>query len=609
MSKPKHKLLSDSLVLKAVMTTSTDSIFVKDLNGRYVYANQHIMHENDILSPDDMVGKTNYDFFSKDFADVLAEQEKQIIKTGTPIIGSVIPYTWPNGQQEWRSTSKSPVYDDDDNIIGILGISRNVTEVEKAKQKVLLNEKKFRQMIENISEIIMILDESGSITYTSPNVYNVFSFHPKEIVGTKFMDFVFQEDKKIADAGLSGVIKNNSSTEISEFRIVDGKKEIKHIHLCSKNLLTDPPINGILINFRDITVQVKQDSKIRYLSYHDTLTDLYNRSFFEEEKQRLDTERQLPISIIMGDVNGLKQTNDTFGHVEGDKLLVTVAKILKESCRCEDIVARVGGDEFCILLPKTTLEVAETICARIRSACADCPYDEQNDTFRPSISLGCATKSKKGVTLESIYKSAEEYMYKEKRLIHHSTHDSIVDSFKKRMQEHQIRDQDDPDRMVELTINLGKALNLPDEQLLELDLLSRLHDIGKTCLDDNLLAKPGKLTEEEWKKVKRHPEFGFRIASASDELIRISNLILCHHERWDGKGYPKGIHQKEIPLLSRIVALIDAYEAMTQDRPYRKAMTKKAAIQEIVDNAGKQFDPEISRIFVEKVLGEPWPNQ
>ena len=197
-------------------------------------------------------------------------------------------------------------------------------------------------------------------------------------------------------------------------------------------------------------------------------------------------------------------------------------------------------------------------------------------------------------------------MYHKKLLEHNTTHSSIIDSIQATMHESSNETEKHSDRMIKLSIDLGAALGLSDEQLLELDLLSRLHDIGKICIDESILSKPGKLTEVEWAKVKRHPQVGYKIAQASTELVQISEFILSHHERWDGNGYPQGLSGTDIPLLSRVIAIIDAYDAMTQDRPYRKAMPKEYAINEIIDNADKQFDPQIARVFIEQVLHEPW---
>ena len=144
-------------------------------------------------------------------------------------------------------------------------------------------------------------------------------------------------------------------------------------------------------------------------------------------------------------------------------------------------------------------------------------------------------------------------------------------------------------------------MSLNDQQLDELQLLATLHDIGKMSIGDNILSKNDKLNDEEWMEMKKHPAVGFRIAQATSERIPIANFILCHHERWDGKGYPQGLSTNAIPLLSRILSIVDAYDAMTFDRPYRLAMSKSEAIEEIKRNSGTQFDPSIAELFIKLI--------
>src|SRR5665648_497336 len=347
-----------------------------------------------------------------------------------------------------------------------------------------------------------------------------------------------------------------------------------------------------------------QNEEISYISYHDFLTGLYNRIYFEEEKKRLDTPRQLPISIIMGDVNGLKLINDGFGHSKGDEVLIEIAKILKSCCREEDIVSRIGGDEFGILLPKTDSQSAQRICDSIYDTCKG--YALDGSSIYPSISLGYVTKNFETETMDNILMTAEESMSRHKLLESKSAHSSIIASIKVIMFEKSQETEEHAERMAQLSKSIGLAMSLTDDQLNELELLATLHDIGKMGVDAKILSKPGKLSDEEWAEMRKHPEVGFRIAQATSELIPIANYILCHHERWDGKGYPQGLIGEQIPLLSRIVAIADSFDAMTNDRAYRSAMTKGEAIEEIRRNSGTQFDPEVTRVFIEKVLGQEW---
>jgi diguanylate cyclase (GGDEF)-like protein/PAS domain S-box-containing protein len=365
---------------------------------------------------------------------------------------------------------------------------------------------------------------------------------------------------------------------------------------------SDGTVLGLIGISRDITERRKREEENLYLTYHDILTGVYNRTFFEEQRRLLDIEQQMPFSIIVGDINGLKLINDAFGHEEGDKLLVEMAKILRACCRDKDIICRIGGDEFCILLPQTDAQSAKSIVNIIKNKCEDYSNEAGKETYYASISLGYATKLKIEEPFEKVFRVAEEFMYRLKLLEYKSIHSSIISSIKTTMFEKSNETEEHAERLAELSRKLGMALGLDNEELNELELLATLHDIGKIGIDDRILTKPGKLTENEWSEMKKHPEIGYRITSTSPELQHISEYILSHHERWDGKGYPQGLSGKNIPLLSRILAIVDSYDAMTQDRVYRKAMTRDAAIEEIMKNVGTQFDPEIARIFVDDVL-------
>ena len=306
----------------------------------------------------------------------------------------------------------------------------------------------------------------------------------------------------------------------------------------------------------------------------------------------------------MGDINGLKLINNGFGHSKGDELLIEITKILKSCCREEDIISRIGGDEFEILLPKTDSQSAQRICDSIYGTCKG--YALDGSSIYPSISLGHATKNFETETMNNILMAAEEYMSRHKLLESKSARSSIIASIKVIMFEKSQETEEHAERLRQLSKSIGVAMFLTDDQLNELELLSTLHDIGKMSISADILSKPGKLSDEEWIKIKKHPEVGFRIAQATSELVPIAEYILCHHERWDGKGYPQGLIGEKIPLLSRIMAIVDSFDAMTNDRAYRVAMTKEEAIEEIRRNAGTQFDPEVTRVFIEKVLGQEW---
>ncbi|MBI9102837.1 MAG: PAS domain S-box protein [Spirochaetales bacterium] len=356
---------------------------------------------------------------------------------------------------------------------------------------------------------------------------------------------------------------------------------------------------GCALIFRDITVDSRRQDKISFLSFHDSLTGIYNRAFMEEELKRLDTVRQLPLSIIIGDVNGLKLANDVFGHKEGDNLLKAIAGIMLSCCREEDVIARWGGDEFSIILPKTDQKTADKICDRIRNKC------EKTTSTRitPSIALGSASKVDPDELTDGVLREAEDRMYRQKLLDDRSVRSDILSSLKKSMFEKSYETEEHTKRMLKICSMFGKALNLPSNLQSDLNLLAIMHDMGKIAVPVHILGKIGPLTNDEWSEIQKHPEAGYRISQSSQELSSIADYILAHHERWDGTGYPRKLKGKEIPELSRIISIVDSYDVMTNGRVYKAGIPSEDALCEIEKCAGTQFDPELSVQFIKIMRG------
>ena len=347
--------------------------------------------------------------------------------------------------------------------------------------------------------------------------------------------------------------------------------------------------------------RIKSEEKIWYFGFHDPLTDLYNRNYFDEELVRLDTERQLPLSIIMGDVNGLKLVNDAFGHKEGDRFLQKMAQIIKESCRQEDIIARWGGDEFMILLQKTGAEAANEVVKRIKTGCEEA----ENEPIKPSIALGVATKNIPDEKIEDVLKLAEDRMYRNKLKESKNPANSIISILESCLRNKKFETEGHRKRIGQLVLKIGQELRLSKSKMEELSLLALLHDIGLLAISDDILYKPGPLSIEQWAMIKKHPEIGYRIAKTSPETAPIAEDILSHHECWDGSGYPQGLIGESIPLLARILAIADAYDVMTHNRPYKKAISSEEAIKEILNYSGSQFDEELVKIFIKVIEDNP----
>ena len=356
-------------------------------------------------------------------------------------------------------------------------------------------------------------------------------------------------------------------------------------------------IIGLIGISRDVTFRKLEEERILYLNTHDTMTGLHNRAYLAEAGKNLDQPEFLPLTVVMGDINGLKLINDSLGHTRGDQVIAASADILSNCLRPGDAVARTGGDEFTVLLPNTDDAAAEAFVESVRGACRARATTMDELRFA-SLSLGWATKHRPEESLDEVRKAAEDAMYHRKIFQQRSLHNSILSSMKKTMLEKSDETEAHAERLAQLSQRLGKALKLPDESLVTLELLSTLHDIGKIAIDKNILTKVEPLTDADWQEIRKHPEVGYRIAQASPDLMHIAEYILSHHERWDGRGYPRGISGTAIPMLARILSVVDSYDAMTQDRSYRKAMPLPAALDEIRRNAGTQFDPMIAGAFL-----------
>ena len=346
----------------------------------------------------------------------------------------------------------------------------------------------------------------------------------------------------------------------------------------------------------------KREKKLYHLSHYDQLTNLANRRFFELEFERLDKEENYPLALIMADVNGLKLINDSFGHEAGDKLLKNIGHAMKVSCEENQLVSRIGGDEFIILLPNSNMKYAEERIREIRKIIGK----SNLYNIELSVSFGIGIKFNKDENISDIIRKAEDNMYSNKLIEGPSMRSRTIDTIVQTLYEKNPREEAHSHRVSELCKEMGVQLEMSKEKMGKIEKVGLLHDIGKVAISDTVLEKPGALTKEEFEEIKRHPEVGYRILSTINEMSEIAEYVLAHHERYDGNGYPKGLKGDEIPLISRIIGIADSYDAMISDRPYRKGLSEDIAVKEIIKNAGTQFDPNLAKIFIEGVLEKEW---
>ncbi|MEN1760144.1 HD domain-containing phosphohydrolase [Anoxynatronum sibiricum] len=359
-------------------------------------------------------------------------------------------------------------------------------------------------------------------------------------------------------------------------------------------------VTGVVVVFRDFTEKKEKQDKILHLSYHDQLTGVYNRHFFETELKRLDAHRNLPLSLLILDLNGLKLINDAFGHQVGDQAVQRVAAVMQQACRNDELIARIGGDEFVIILPNTRKEDAEKLAMRIQQRISEVPLKE----LQISASVGWATKEEEPESIAAIFKEAEDKMYRRKLMVSQQVHLDTINMVLNTFYENHQQEKNHAWQVARLCEAMGSALGLESESVERLQKTGYMHDIGKGALPQELLKKTADLTPDERRVVERHPELGYQMLRSSQEYAAIAENVLGHHEHWDGSGYPRGIVGEKIPLEARIVALAEAWDSMTTHRPYRKARTPEAALKEIKALSGIRFDPELVPVFESVLMKE-----
>lgn len=375
-----------------------------------------------------------------------------------------------------------------------------------------------------------------------------------------------------------------------------------------------------------VKIEKEYTEKLANLANIDGLTVVYNHRFFHDVlKDVIERSRKenFPVSLIFTDIDYFKHYNDLYGHQKGDEVLRKIGFILKSSVRSGDIVARYGGEEFAIILPHTSekdcLDVAERIRAEVENSKFEGEENQPNGQI--TISLGVSTFPDKANNEIELVKSADDALYRAKFFNKNrvETYYSVLEELKKDIEaEHidlitsiktlisviNVKDRytyGHIERVVMFAKLLGNKLGLTEEEKKTLKYGAYLHDIGKINISKDVLNKKMRLTDDEWKIMKQHPANGVDLIKPVESLKQIIPLILHHHERYDGRGYPSGLKGNAISYLTKILTVVDSFDAMTSNRPYSNRKTYEEAVEELRRCAGTQFDPNIAEAFIEVV--------
>ena len=463
---------------------------------------------------------------------------------------------------------------------------------KQAEELLRKSEEELKTVIDNMTDVVAMADVEGRFTYISESNYHLTGYKPEELLGKSIFGLINEEDLSLTgEVFKESFLKGRKGARV-EYRIRNKNGKYTWVETIGSIVLDDNgQPSGVLFTSRDITERKKAEQQIYYLGFHDQLTGLYNRHYFE--KCREDLKDTPVLSVIMTDVNGLKLINDTYGHQAGDELLRKYAELLRRSFKESDLIFRWGGDEYVIILKNTEEAKSWDLCNRLIKHCGvtfvkDIPL---------SISVGISSKQQ-GEDIDKAIQEAEDMMYKNKLNESKSSKSLIMKTLLETLSEKSFETKEHIERMGIIGRKIGERLSFSPSELSRLETLTMLHDIGKINLDSHILLKEIALTGKEWEEIKKHPEVGYRITRTAEEFAYVAEEILAHHERWDGKGYPRGLRGEDIPYLARLLNIIDSYDVMSNGRPYKEKMTLEEIIEEIEKCSGKQFDPELAEVFI-----------
>lgn len=468
-------------------------------------------------------------------------------------------------------------------------LSEKIIELEAMNQALIKSERQNSAILNVLPDLLFVYDAKGTFIDCKVSETSALILPPKDFLGKNLSDIMPSD---IADKAKLAIKKTLQDNQVQRFEYsLEIDDDVMHF----ETRMVKSADQEVLAIVRDITSLKREQDLIIDLSYKDHLTGLYNRRYLDEMIDKSSHDRKFPSSVLMIDVNGLKLTNDAFGHLVGDKLLMRVATILKETCPLNSIITRIGGDEFVVITDEfdslQTEALVEKLYERLKS--------EKVDEVFVSVSIGWEVRNSKEMPFRDAFIRAENFMFRRKLIESQSMRNQTIKAIMVTLNEKREREKRHSEQVSIIARRIGVKLGLGEQAIKELEITGLLHDIGKIVVKDEILNKPGKLTSEEYDEIKRHSESGYQILKSVDAYSSLADDILAHHERYDGTGYPRGLKGNDIPIAARIIAVADAYEAMISDRTYRKGMDHDLAIVEIKKNSGIQFDPEIVAAFID----------
>ena len=566
----------------------------------YIFAHQRVTKVNQAmlnqyrLKEEELLGLTPNDMFAHDLEEG-RRVWRDFFDQGQLHVDTREQRT--DGTQMWIEGDYICLYDKKGRIIGHFGNQQDVTLRKEAEKLLKASQLRYDQLAERSRSVTWEVDTKGCYTFISPVSELVFGYKPEQMIDKMYFYDLCYDQETSNNLRVSVLEKQR---EITDFELKLRNKD-NGVVWGLTNAFPVLDANGDTIAYKgiyiDITYLKESQDKIKYLSFHDQLTGLYNRRFFEEEIKRLDAKENYPLSLVMIDANGLKLINDTFGHKAGDLVLKKIAEILKREFRSDDVIARVGGDEFVILLPNTDSAAVEKIIERVKKAASK----EKVEGIEVSVAYGWDTKSDPYTHIDDVFKRADTKMYSQKNSERLQIRTQSIERIIQILFNKAPLEENHAKRVSQISVNIGQELGLSEVEINKLKMSGFFHDIGKIAINEEILNKKI-VDKDDWKEYRRHSEIGYSILSSANKYVGIAEEVLYHHEYYNGEGYPEGLKGEEIPLNSRIIAIANHYDALLKGRFYKEAIEATEAIEVIKKEAGKKFDPNIVEAFLKVAL-------
>lgn len=449
-------------------------------------------------------------------------------------------------------------------------------------------------ILEQVHDGICEVNNYGQVTSINSKLHKLLGVKDsKKILGRNIVNLVYpdaslKKNEKLYTALEKGLILSNNTGVI-----INCEHNPISIEYSLYPVINDNERQGFVIALSDITERLSFQDKLYEQIYTDSLTNTKNRRYFDEELIKFEENLNLPVSLVLWDIDGLKFINDSFGHSQGDYLIKQTSLILLEESTDAVFVSRLDGNEFAVLFNTTNSNILDDYISKVQNRFSN--FSLHNLTM--SISCGYETRNEDNISVYDIFTKAENNMYLEKNSSIKTLRFNAVDTIMNTLHEKDEYSEEHSKSVSKIATKLSKHFNIKLNKISEITTASLLHDIGKIIIPIDILIKETKLSETEYNKIKEHPEIGFRLLSTMNNFQGIANIVLHHHERWDGNGYPGNISKESIPIGSRIVAIADTFNAMTTSRPYSKAKSKQEALAEINRCSGTQFDPNLVKVF------------